>query len=73
VKEFLSREGVPFTAHNVDEDDRAYDELIARGWRTIPVTIIGDHVVKGFDAGALAAAIAEWRARSASGAQGIPD
>ena len=53
---------MPFTAHNVDEDDRAYDELIARGWRTIPVTIIGDHVIKGFDAGALASAIAEWRA-----------
>ncbi len=64
---------MPFTAHNVDEDDRAYDELIARGWRTIPVTIIGDHVVKGFDAGALATAIAEWRVRSLSGGQGPPD
>ena len=64
---------MPFTAHNVDEDDRAYDELIARGWRSIPVTVIGDHVVKGFDAGALAAAIAEWRARSLSGGPGRPD
>ena len=64
---------MPFTAHNVDEDDRAYDELIARGWRTIPVTIIGDHVVKGFDAGALASAIAEWRVRSRSEAQGPPE
>jgi glutaredoxin len=73
VKEFLSREGVPFTAHNVDEDDRAYDELIARGYRTIPVTIIGDHVVKGFDAGALATAIAEWRVRSLSGAKRPPE
>ena len=64
---------MPFTAHNVDEDDRAYDELIARGWRTIPVTIIGDHVIKGFDAGALATAIAEWRGRSLSGPQGPPE
>ena len=64
---------MPFTAHNVDEDARAYDELIARGWRSIPVTVIGDHVVKGFDAGALAAAIAEWRARSLPGVQGPPD
>jgi hypothetical protein len=39
VKELLSREGVPFTAYNVDEDEHAYDELIARGWRTVPVTI----------------------------------
>jgi glutaredoxin-like protein NrdH len=64
VKELLSHAGVPFTAHNVDEDDRAYDELIARGWRTVPVTIIGDRVLKGFDPAALESAIAEWRARA---------
>jgi glutaredoxin len=64
VKEFLSRAGVPFTAHNVDEDDRAYDELIARGFRTVPVTLIGDQAVKGYDPDALTAALAAWRARS---------
>ena len=63
MKELLSRAGVPFTAHNVDEDDWAYDELIARGWRTVPVTVIGDNVIKGFDVPALDAAIAAWRAR----------
>ena len=64
MKEFLSRAGAPFTAHNVDEDDRAYDELIARGFRTIPVTIIGDQIVKGYDVDALSAALAAWRGRS---------
>lgn len=54
---------MPFTAYNVDEDDRAYDDLIARGWRTVPVTIIGDNAIKGFDERALMAAIADWRAR----------
>ena len=58
MKEFLSREGLPFTAHNVDEDAAAYDELIARGFRTVPVTIIGDRVLKGYDPSALAAAVA---------------
>ena len=53
----LSRERVPFTAYNVDEDDRAYGELIARGFRTIPVTVIGDEIVKGFDEPALLGAI----------------
>jgi glutaredoxin-like protein NrdH len=61
VKELLSREGVPFTAYNVDEDEGAYDDLLARGWRTIPVTIVGDRVLKGFNPVELAAAIAEWR------------
>jgi glutaredoxin len=64
VKEFLSRAGVPFTAFNVDEDDRAHDELIARGFRTIPVTVFGERVVRGYDVEALRAAVAEWRATS---------
>ena len=63
MKEFLSQAGVPFTAYNVDEDEKAYDDLIARGWRTIPVTIIGDAVIKGFDAAALEKAIDAWRSR----------
>jgi glutaredoxin len=62
VKELLSRAGVPFAAHNVDEDGTAYDDLIARGFRTVPVTVIGDQVVIGFDAEALTRAIAAWRA-----------
>jgi glutaredoxin len=57
VKAWLSRERVPFTAYNVDEDDRAYDQLIARGFRTVPVTVIGDRIVKGFDEAALREAI----------------
>ena len=61
MKAWLSREGVPFTACNVDEDDRAYDELIARGFRTIPVTVIGDRTVKGFDEAALLEAVKAWR------------
>jgi len=61
VKELLSREGVPFTARNVDEDERAYDEVIARGFRTIPVTIVGERVIKGYDREALLAAIAACR------------
>ena len=48
-------------ARNVDEDHRAYDELLARGLRTVPVTIIGDHVLKGYDPDALAAAVRVWR------------
>jgi glutaredoxin len=63
VKEFLSQEGVEFTAYNVDEDAAAYDALIARGFRTVPLTVIGDRMLTGFDPAALASAIAEWRAR----------
>jgi glutaredoxin len=64
VKELLSREGLTFTAHNVEEDERAYDALLARGFRTVPVTVFGEQIVKGYDVPALTAAIAAWRARS---------
>ena len=57
MKEFLSREGVPFTVRNVDEDDAAYRELIVRGFRTVPVTIISGTAVKGYDADRLRAAL----------------
>jgi glutaredoxin len=59
VKEFLSRAGAVFTALNVDEDDRAYDALIARGFRTVPVTIIGSRAVEGYDPAALQHALDE--------------
>jgi Glutaredoxin len=49
VKEFLSQAGRPFVERNVDLEDAAYDDLIARGWRTVPMTIMGDAAVRGFD------------------------
>jgi glutaredoxin len=57
VKEFLSRAGRSFTVRVVDEDDEAYDALLALGYRTVPVTVIGVHVVVGFDPEALARAV----------------
>lgn len=49
MKEFLSRAGYPFTAKDVEEDHDAYSELLALGFRSIPVTVIDGHAVKGFD------------------------
>jgi glutaredoxin len=57
VKEFLSRAGHRFTERNVEEDDRAYDELVALGFRVVPVTVIGDRRITGFDLDALRAAL----------------
>ena len=57
VKEFLSREGHPFEAKNIEEDDAAYDELMKLGARSVPVTVIGGTVVTGFDQVRLRAAL----------------
>jgi len=48
---------VPFTARNVDEDDAAYDELVARGFRTVPLTVVGGRTIVGYDPAALEDAI----------------
>ena len=64
MKELLSREGARFTARNVDEDEAAYDELLARGFRTVPVTIIGDTVIRGYDHDAIKRALSENQAGS---------
>jgi hypothetical protein len=33
----------------VDEDPAAFDELVAMGFMTIPITVVGDYVVRGYD------------------------
>ena len=54
MKEFLSSQGVTFTAKNVAEDPAARDELIARtGRMAVPVITVDDEVVVGFDRGRL--------------------
>lgn len=53
MKEFLSREGYPFTEKNVEEDHEAYGELVELGYRTVPLTVIGAKFIRGFDEQAL--------------------
>jgi glutaredoxin len=60
VKEFLSREGRAYIERNVDDDPSAYDELLARGWRSVPVTVIGDESIRGWDPAALRAALERY-------------
>jgi glutaredoxin len=61
VKEFLSREGHEFTTMNVEEDDSAYEALLALGFRVVPVTIVNGQAIKGFDEPALRAALTASR------------
>jgi glutaredoxin len=62
VKAWLSREGVPFVARDVEEDEAAYDELIALGFRTVPLTVVNGRAVKGFDEAGLRAAVTRAQA-----------
>lgn len=57
MKEFLSRAGRTFTVRNVDDDDAAYDELMALGVGTVPLTVIGSRRIPGFQPAALREAL----------------
>ena len=58
----LSHAGVPFITKNVELDLNAYHELLALGFRTVPVTIIGEREtaisIVGFKESELLAALA---------------
>lgn len=62
MKEFLSRAGYDFIARHIDEDHAAYSELLARGVRAVPLTVINGRQISGFDQGALEDALADaWQ------------
>ena len=64
VKEYLTRRGVLFREYNVTTDPAAAMEMVRRsGQRGVPVTIIGDEVIVGYDPQRLEMALA----RHASG------
>ena len=52
---------------DVDEDDGAYNELVKQGWLSVPVTLIGDRAIKGFNPVALREALDAWRQNGKEG------
>ena len=57
VKVYLSRKGIPFTEHNVSTDREALKSLLEMGYRTTPVTVIGEEKVVGYSPAGLDAAL----------------
>jgi glutaredoxin len=61
VKELLSQAGVPYVVKDVELELESYRELLARGFRTVPVTLVGDDpeptAVIGFNEKALRRAL----------------
>ena len=48
VKVYLSRKGIPFTEYNVSTDRDALTRLVGMGYRTTPVTVIGEERLVGY-------------------------
>ena len=47
--EYLSQKGVPFTEKNVSRDQSAIQELVQMKARSLPVILIGDKMLHGFN------------------------
>lgn len=65
MKEFLSKEGVPYIEKNVAQDRTAAQHMVqATGQMGVPVTEINGRYIVGFDRPALQAAVRDLKAKS---------
>jgi glutaredoxin 3 len=56
--EYLSQKGIPFTEKNVSRDQDAVQELVKMKARSLPVILIGDKQLSGFNPKAIDEALA---------------
>ncbi len=59
AKEYLSLKGLEFTEINVSRNEEGQAQLLALGFSTTPVTVIGDRVIDGLDIARFESALAE--------------
>jgi glutaredoxin len=56
--EYLSQKGVEFTEKNVSRNSEAVQELMSMGVRSLPLILIGDKRLSGFNPKAIDEALA---------------
>ena len=56
--EYLSQKGIPYIEKNVSKDQEAVQELMSMGLRSLPVIVIGEERLSGFNPVAIDAALA---------------
>jgi glutaredoxin len=56
--EYLSQKGVEYTEKNVSRDPEAVQELMSMGIRSLPLILIGDKQLRGFNPKAIDEALA---------------
>jgi glutaredoxin 3 len=56
--EYLSQKGVAFTEKNVGRDPQARQELLSLGLTSLPVVIVGEQRLSGFNPARIDAALA---------------
>lgn len=59
VKNYLTEQNVEYEERNVDKDEKYAEELWNTGVRSVPVTVIGESKIVGFNRTQLEKAIAQ--------------
>ncbi len=57
TREFLQAKNITFVDHDVHKSDRAQKELAQLGSKAVPVVLIGDRQIRGFNPAALESAL----------------
>lgn len=57
--EYFDEKSIPYTEHNVSNDPEARKELMKKGFRAVPVIMVGDKTLVGFDKEEVEAALQE--------------
>jgi glutaredoxin-like protein NrdH len=58
LKSYLNEQSIPFEERNIDKDEHYAEELWNMGMRSVPVTVIGDTKILGFNQTQLNSALA---------------
>jgi glutaredoxin len=62
VKQYLTEQNVPFEERMVDTNDAFAEELMNMGMSAVPVTVIGDTKILGFNTARIQKALSELNA-----------
>ncbi|MDF2873311.1 MAG: glutaredoxin [Anaerocolumna sp.] len=49
AKAFLDENNVPYIEHDISKDKEAKKDIMKRGYMSVPLIMIDDKVLKGFD------------------------
>lgn len=49
AKDYFNENNIEFTEHNISENSQAKNELMQKGYRSVPVIIIDNNELLGFD------------------------
>lgn len=57
TRAFFDKHGIPYTEHDIEDSPEAARQMLALGGFGVPVVVVGDKVIRGYQPAALTAAL----------------